>query len=50
MVMRDLIGVLTGIVVLAGIAVALSKESDTANVISQFGTSFGGVIKAATLR
>lgn len=50
MVMRDVIGVFSGIVVLAGIAVALSKQSDTANVISAFGSSFGSVIKAATLQ
>lgn len=50
MVARDVIGVFAGIVVLAGIAVALSKQSDTANVMTAFGSAFGGIIKAATLQ
>lgn len=48
--MRDIIGVATAIVVLAGVSVAIANGGNTAKVIEAFGNSFGGVIKAATLQ
>jgi PRD1 phage membrane DNA delivery len=43
----DLMTVATAIIGLAIIAVIVSKQADTGNVISKAGTAFGDVIKAA---
>lgn len=43
----DLMTVATAIIGLAIIAVIVSKQADTGNVIGQAGTAFGNVIKAA---
>lgn len=47
MVVRDLIGVAIAIVVLAGVAVALTNSSGTVQVMNGAGQSFSNVIKAA---
>lgn len=38
---------ITGVLILAGLAVALSKDSQTAKVLESGGSSFAGIIKAA---
>ncbi len=50
MVVRESIGVLTGVLILAGLAFAISRGSDTANVIKAAGASFAGLVRAATLQ
>lgn len=50
MVLRETFGVATAIVVLAGIAFAIANGRETANVITAAGSSFAGLIKAATLQ
>jgi hypothetical protein len=50
MIVKEGIGLLTGIVVLAGIAFAIANGSDTANVMKAAGDSFAGLIRAATGR
>ena len=47
---KDVIGVLTAIVILAGIAVAVASGSNTASVMTSAANGFSNVIKAATLR
>ena len=48
MVVKEGIGLLTGIVILAGLAFAIANGSDTALVMKTAGDSFAGLIKAAT--
>ncbi len=50
MVWKEGIGLLTGIVVLAGITFAIANGDKTAQVMTAFGNSFGGLVKAATGR
>ena len=50
MVVKDAIGLLTGIVILAGIAYAIANGSNTAKIVGQAGDSFSGLIRAATGR
>lgn len=47
---RDIIGVATAIIVLAGITVAIKNGTDTANIIGKVGDSFSSVVRAATLQ
>lgn len=47
---RDVIGVLTLIVVVAGVSAAIARGQNTAAIIGKFGESFAGVIRAATLQ
>jgi PRD1 phage membrane DNA delivery len=46
-ILRDLVSVLTAIVGVAIIAVILSKQSNTQNVLSSFGTAISTDIKTA---
>lgn len=48
--MREVVGVATAIIILAGIAFAIANGKETASVIEAAGSSFGGLIKAATLQ
>lgn len=50
MVVKDAFGLLTGIVVLAGLAFAIANGKETAAVMSAAGDSFAGLIRAATGR
>ncbi len=50
MVVREAVGLLTGIVVLAGLAFAIANGSDTAAIMKAAGDSFAGLIRAATGR
>lgn len=50
MAMRDILGIATAFVVLAGISVAIVNGSQTANIIGKVGDSFSTVVKAATLQ
>lgn len=47
---KDVVGVLTAIIVLAGISVAVASGSNTANVLGKAADGFASVIRAATLR
>lgn len=46
---RDVIGVATLVVVVAGISAAIVRGSQTAQVIGALGDSFSKVVKSATL-
>jgi PRD1 phage membrane DNA delivery len=46
-IFADLMTIATAIIGLAIIAVIVSKQADTGNVITQAGSAFGSVIKAA---
>lgn len=48
--MRDIIGVATAIVVVAGISAAIVRGQETATIVGSIGTAFSNVIKAATLQ
>lgn len=48
MVVKDAFGLMTGIVVLAGIAFAIANGKETARIMSAAGDSFAGLIRAAT--
>lgn len=50
MIIREGIGLLTGVLILAGLAFAISRGKETANVITAAGASFAGLVKAATLQ
>lgn len=50
MIIREGIGVLTGVLILAGIAFAIANGDKTAKVMTAAGSSFGGLVKAATLQ
>lgn len=45
--MEEVVGLLLAIVILAGIAVAITNGSQTAQVLNGAGSSFSNVIKAA---
>lgn len=46
---RDIFGLLSAIVVLAGLSVAITRGSNTAAILGAAGDSFASVIHAATL-
>lgn len=48
MALRDIFGLATAFLVLAGIAFAITNDGKTANIVKTSGDSFGGLIKAAT--
>lgn len=48
MVVKDAFGLLTGIVILAGLAFAIANGGETAKVMQAAGDSFAGLIRAAT--
>lgn len=48
MVVKDVIGVLVGVLVIAGLAVAVSKNSNTASVLGAGSQGFATIIGAAT--
>lgn len=48
MKVSDGLGILTAIIILAGVAVAIRQGGNTANILKTAGESFSGVIKAAT--
>lgn len=50
MVVREGIGLLTGIVILAGLAYAIANGQQTAQVMTAFGNSFSNMVRAATGR
>lgn len=50
MVVKEAVGLLTGIVVLAGLAFAIANGRETARVVQAAGDSFAGLIRAATGR
>lgn len=50
MLVKEGIGLLTGVLVLAGIAFAIANGDQTAKVMSSAGEAFGGLVKAATGR
>lgn len=50
MVWKEGIGLLTGIVVLAGVTFAIANGDKTARVMEAFGKSFGGIVATATGR
>jgi len=50
MIVKESIGLLTGVLILAGIAFAISRGSDTANVIKAAGAAFAGLVNSATLQ
>lgn len=50
MVVKEGIGLLAGVVVLAGLAFAIANGGETAQVMNAFGSAFSNIIKAATGR
>jgi hypothetical protein len=50
MAVREVFSLLTAIVVLAGIAVAITRGDQTAHVLDASANGFGNVIRAATLQ
>ncbi len=50
MMVKEGIGLLTGIVILAGLAFAISNGDKTAQIMTAFGSSFAGLVNAATGR
>lgn len=50
MYFREAVGLLAGVVVLAGIAFAIANGDKTAKIMQAGGSSFAGLIKAATLQ
>lgn len=47
---REIIGLGTAVLALAGLSVVIVNGGNTARVLSSIGSSFAGVIRAATLR
>lgn len=47
---REIVGVFTAVIVLAGLAVVVTNGGNTAAIFTSAGKSFAGVINAATLR
>lgn len=45
---RDILGIATAVLVLAGITVAIVNGDKTASIIGKVGESFSGVVRAAT--
>lgn len=50
MLVKEGVGLLTAIVILAGLAFAIANGSDTAAIMKAGGDSFSGMIRAATGR
>jgi hypothetical protein len=50
MKVNELAGVLTAVLILAGVAVAIKNASGTANIMRQSMDGFAGVVRAATLQ
>ncbi len=50
MIVKEGVGLLTGIVILAGLAFAIANGQETAKVMQAAGDSFGNLIRAATGR
>ena len=48
MIVKEGFGLLTGIVILAGLAFAIANGKETAAVMQAAGDSFAGLIRAAT--
>jgi hypothetical protein len=47
---REGFGVLTAILVLAGVAMIVTNGGDVAKILSSGGQAFSGMVRAATLR
>jgi len=47
---RELFSLATAIIVLAGVAVAITRGDQTAHVLDSAASGFGNVIRAATLQ
>lgn len=50
MEIRGIFGIMTTVLVLAGVSVAIINGDMTARILTAAGESFGGVVKAATLQ
>lgn len=50
MAVRELFSLATAIVILAGVAVAITRGDQTARVLDATASGFGNVIRAATLQ
>ena len=50
MVMREVFGLAAGVLILAGIAYAIYNGKETASIIGTAGSSFAGVVQAATMQ
>ncbi len=50
MAVRELFSLATAIIVLAGVAVAITRGDQTAHVLDSAASGFGNVIRAATLQ
>lgn len=48
--MRDLVGLGTAVLVLAGLSMAITRGGDVAKILEATGNSFSTVVRAATLR
>lgn len=48
MVLKDVIGIGTAVIILAGLSVAILNGGQTASIISASGTAFSGLITSAT--
>lgn len=48
MLVKEGVGVMTALIVLAGLAFAIANGGQTAKVLDAAGGSFGGLIRAAT--
>lgn len=50
MAVREAFSLLTAVVILAGVAVAITRGDQTAHVLDSAASGFGNVIRAATLQ
>lgn len=50
MQLREVFGLLTAFVVLAGVSVAIVNGGQTANILTAAGDAFGNMTRAATLQ
>lgn len=49
MALREIVGIAMGVLVLAGLSVAITRGGNTAKILDAAGNSFAKVINAATL-
>jgi hypothetical protein len=46
----EFVGILSAVIVVAGLAVVVARGGDTAKILDASGSAFSNIIKAATLR
>ncbi len=47
---REFFGLLTGVLILAGVSMVVTRGGDVAAILKEGGNAFSGLVRAATLR